>query len=115
MVLCSTTHITRKHKDESYIRKLGSALKCKWQVVGYLVSWLVYCEPVKRVNYGFMMPVSSHPSLTLQGQSVTVLKVLFEEIMEIFTDEYIHIGADETGYSRKCNFNSKMTVLWPAC
>lgn len=47
----------------------------------------------------------------LQGKSLGVLKKLFEELMGIFPDEYIHIGADETGFSAICNLESKMTSL----
>ena len=47
----------------------------------------------------------------LQGRTLAALKLLFEEIMEIFPDEYIHFGADEIGFQRfsNCNFRSKLT------
>ena len=50
----------------------------------------------------------NHLSHVLQGKSVTALKMLFEEIMEIFPDEYIHFGADEIGFNGNCNFESKI-------
>ena len=51
----------------------------------------------------------------LQGRTLAALKLLFEEIMEIFPDEYIHFGADEIGSLpfSSCNFRSKLTSLGP--
>ena len=43
---------------------------------------------------------------------MAALKLLFEEIMEIFPDEYIHFGADEIGFHANCNFESKIISLF---
>ena len=66
-----------------------------------------------------MLDLSIHPRYIyiyiyiLQGRTLAALKLLFEEIMEIFPDEYIHFGADEIGFQRfsNCNFRSKWTSL----
>ena len=56
---------------------------------------------------------------------MSVLKKLFEEIMGIFPDQYVHMGADESWnvlFFQKCNSKSKIvyylqpvTSVWLLC
>ena len=48
--------------------------------------------------------------MIIQGQTMAVLKKLFEEIMEIFPYEYIHMGSDESSFFQNCDLKSKNTT-----
>ena len=54
--------------------------------------------------------------LRTQGNTLRIVKTLITELMDLFPDEYFHIGCDETSAVKMCNLNSQLThTLFNLC
>ena len=54
--------------------------------------------------------------LHTQGNTLRIVKTLITELMDLFPDEYFHIGCDETSAVKMCNLNSQLThTLFNLC
>ena len=85
-------------------------------IIQYFTPLVLLCVPstLSLASCGF--DNSSYIFAHSQGNTLRIVKTLIAELMDLFPDEYFHIGCDETSAVKKCNLDSQLThALFNLC